>query len=89
MRKDAQPPTGGKYTPDSVFIQLQAKCQVDLLSDARTAVSWIAAFHRNDGINDCSGMGPWGLASSRRLVSTAVGIFVSSGRYGMTAGWKA
>jgi len=48
-----------EHTSDSVFIQAQPECQVDLLSYTWTAVSWIALFHRNDGIYDVSGWSLW------------------------------
>ena len=48
-----------EYASNSVFIQVQSERQVDLLGDAGTAISWIAPFHRNDGINDFSGWTLW------------------------------
>ena len=48
-----------EYPANSVFIQVQSERQVDLLGDAGTAISWIAPFHLNDGINDFSGWSLW------------------------------
>ena len=44
-----------KNAPDNVLIQLQTKGDIDLLGYAGTAVSWIALFHRNDGVDDFFG----------------------------------
>lgn len=39
----------------NIFVRFQNKGQANLLGNAGTAISWIAPFHRNDGINDFSG----------------------------------
>ena len=38
--------------PDSVFVQVKTERQIDLLSNAGTAVSRIALFHFDDGVDD-------------------------------------
>ena len=43
-----------EYAPYCVFIQLQTKCQVDLLGNTGTSVSRLAAFHLDYGIDDLS-----------------------------------
>ena len=50
---------GCEYPSDNILVEVQAERQVDLLGDAGTAISWIAPFHRNDGINDFSGWTLW------------------------------
>ncbi len=50
---------GFENSPDDILIQLQTECQVDLLCNAGTTVSWITAFHLNDGINDFFGWSLW------------------------------
>jgi hypothetical protein len=37
-------------TPDSVFIHIQSKGQIDLLGNARASVSRVVPFHLDDGI---------------------------------------
>ncbi len=51
---------GGENSAHNILVEFQAKGQVDLLSNARTAISCIVLLHRNDGINDFSGwtLGP-------------------------------
>ena len=47
-------------TTNSVHIQIQSERQVDLLGYAGAAVSWIAPFQFNDGLDDFFG---WPLRS--------------------------
>ena len=44
-----------KNAPDNVLIQLQTQGEVELVSNAWTAVLWIAPLHRNADIYDFSG----------------------------------
>ena len=46
---------GGEYTPDSVFIKLQTKGQVDLLGDAGQPNRGLRRFISDDGIDDFCG----------------------------------
>jgi len=53
-----------KDTPDRILIQFELECQIDLLSNAGTTVSWIAwygipAFHLDNGSDDFSGWSFW------------------------------
>ena len=50
---------GDENSAYNILIEFQAKRQIDLLCNAGTTVSWIAPFHRNDGINDFSGWSLW------------------------------
>ena len=49
----------GEYSAHNIFVEFQAKGQVDLLSNARTTVSWVALLHFHDGIDDFSGWTLW------------------------------
>ena len=49
----------GQYAPDGVFIQVESESQIDLLGNARTAISGISLFHSNNGLDDFFG-GPFG-----------------------------
>ena len=49
-----------EHTPNCVLIQVESESQVNLLSNAGTAVSWITEFHLDDGIDDVSGWSLWG-----------------------------
>ena len=44
-----------EHSANSVLVQIKTESQIDLLSNARAAVSWVALFHRNDGIDDFLG----------------------------------
>ena len=48
-----------EYPANSVFTQVQPERQVDLLSDAGTAISAISLLHFNNGINDFFGWTFW------------------------------
>ena len=53
------PAVDSKNTPDSILIQFELECQIDLLSNAGTTVSWIAPFHLDNGSDDFSGWSFW------------------------------
>ena len=40
----------GEYPANSVFIDIQSECEIDLLCDARAAKSGIAFLHLDDGV---------------------------------------
>ncbi len=41
-----------EYSANNVFIQLQTKCQIDLLGDSGTAETGVAPLYLNDGLDD-------------------------------------
>jgi hypothetical protein len=41
-----------EHSANRVLVQLKTESQIDLLNDAGAAVSRVALFHRDDGIND-------------------------------------
>ena len=43
----------------NIFVEFQAKCQVDLLGDSGAAVSWVAPFHLDNGVDDFFGGSFW------------------------------
>ena len=52
---------GGENSAHNILVEFQTKGQVDLLSNAGTAVSWVAPLHLNDGVYDFFGgpFRPW------------------------------
>ncbi len=57
----------GENPAYNILVEFQTKGEVDLLGNAGAAVSRVAPFHLDDGINDFSGwaFGPWLSASAR------------------------
>ena len=66
-------------TPDSVFIHIQSKGQIDLLGNARASVSRVVPFHLDDGIDYCLGRAFWpGLLPLRGEYSARYLRFISA-----------
>jgi hypothetical protein len=53
-----------EYPANTVFVQVQSERQVDLLSNAGAAVSRVAPFHLDNGIDDFFGRAYWAWIAS-------------------------
>jgi len=63
---------GGENSAHNILVEFQTKGEVDLLSNAGAAVSRVAPFHLDNGINDFFGRTCWAW-----FASTACGIQLS------------
>jgi hypothetical protein len=63
---------GGENSAYNIFIELQAKRQIDLLCNAGTTVSWITAFHLDNGVEDLFGRSFWTWLAPKAVQSTSI-----------------